>query len=129
MDPFSAYIPMDRRQALVLGKRLPDRMSGSVLFADIVGFTPLSARISAGDTVELLNQIFIAFDEICDHLLVITQGGQGGEASPILTGDGQVVGTSDLRFQTRPSAAVWVGSIDGENNQFRGAIAGMLFGR
>jgi hypothetical protein len=39
--------------------------------------------------------------------------------------DGQVVGTSDLRFDARPSAGVWVGSIDGENNQFRGAIAGM----
>ena len=41
--------------------------------------------------------------------------------------DGQVVGTSDLRFESRPSAAVWIGSIDGENNHFRGAIAGMRF--
>ncbi|MEM7207923.1 MAG: adenylate/guanylate cyclase domain-containing protein [Pseudomonadota bacterium] len=39
----------------------------SVLFADIVGFTPLSARLSAGATVEILNQIFTAFDEICDR--------------------------------------------------------------
>lgn len=39
--------------------------------------------------------------------------------------DGQVVGTSDLRFAPLPSVGVWVGSIDGENNQFRGAIAGL----
>lgn len=39
--------------------------------------------------------------------------------------DGQIIGTSDLRFETRPSAGVWVASIDGENNQFQGAIAGM----
>jgi len=39
--------------------------------------------------------------------------------------DGEVAGTSDLRFQDLPSAGVWVGSIDGENNTFRGAIAGL----
>jgi hypothetical protein len=39
--------------------------------------------------------------------------------------DGQVAGTSELRFQDLPSVGVWVGSIDGENNAFRGAIAGL----
>ena len=39
--------------------------------------------------------------------------------------DGHIAGTSDLRFEVRPSAGVWVGSIDGQNNQFRGAVAGM----
>ena len=46
MNPFSAYIPMDRRQALVLGQTLPDRMYGSVLFADISGFTSLTAALT-----------------------------------------------------------------------------------
>lgn len=39
--------------------------------------------------------------------------------------DGQVQGTSDFRFLDLPSAGVWIGSIDGENNHFTGAIGGM----
>ncbi len=40
----------------------------SVLFADIVGFTPLSARMSPTDLVELLNKVFTAFDGLVDEL-------------------------------------------------------------
>ncbi|MDY6940720.1 MAG: adenylate/guanylate cyclase domain-containing protein [Cyanobacteriota bacterium] len=36
----------------------------TVLFADIVGFTELSAQISATDLVRLLNQIFSEFDKL-----------------------------------------------------------------
>jgi len=39
----------------------------SVLFADIVGFTSMSARLGADRTVKILNQIFTAFDDICDR--------------------------------------------------------------
>lgn len=39
----------------------------TVLFADIVGFTELSARISAHDLVERLNQIFSAFDALTER--------------------------------------------------------------
>ncbi|MBE9040829.1 PAS domain S-box protein [Oscillatoriales cyanobacterium LEGE 11467] len=38
----------------------------TVLFADIVGFTELSAQISATDLVRLLNQVFSAFDKLSE---------------------------------------------------------------
>ena len=38
----------------------------TVLFADIVGFTPLSARLSARELVDLLNQIFSEFDRLAE---------------------------------------------------------------
>jgi adenylate cyclase len=37
-----------------------------VLFADIVGFTQLWSRISPAELVELLNEIFSAFDRLAD---------------------------------------------------------------
>ncbi|NEO85347.1 MAG: DUF3365 domain-containing protein [Spirulina sp. SIO3F2] len=39
----------------------------TVLFADIVGFTPLSASIPPIQLVELLNQIFSEFDQLAEH--------------------------------------------------------------
>ncbi|MEM7222694.1 MAG: adenylate/guanylate cyclase domain-containing protein [Pseudomonadota bacterium] len=39
----------------------------TVLFADIAGFTPMSARLPAGELVEILNLIFSAFDEAAKH--------------------------------------------------------------
>jgi class 3 adenylate cyclase len=39
----------------------------TVLFADIVGFTPLSAIMNPIDLVELLNQIFSGFDMLCEQ--------------------------------------------------------------
>ena len=47
------------------------------------------------------------------------------EDGTVVLVDGRVVGTSTLSFQALPSVGVWLGSIDGEHNQFRGAIAGM----
>ena len=38
----------------------------TVLFADLVGFTPLSASMSPIALVDLLNQIFSAFDRLCE---------------------------------------------------------------
>ncbi len=39
-----------------------DIPAASVLFADIVGFTPMSARMSPAELVGLLNEVFTAFD-------------------------------------------------------------------
>ncbi len=41
----SAYIPQDRLRALARGETLPDRTTGSALFADISGFTPLTEAL------------------------------------------------------------------------------------
>jgi len=39
----------------------------TVLFADIVNFTTLSANISAADLVGMLNRIFMVFDDLCER--------------------------------------------------------------
>ena len=46
MDAFGIYIPRDRRIAEAEGLRLPERSRGSALFADISGFTPLTAALT-----------------------------------------------------------------------------------
>ena len=45
-DRPDAYIPRDRRWALHAGHDLPDRVTGSALFADISGFTPLTEALA-----------------------------------------------------------------------------------
>ncbi|MDM8531285.1 hypothetical protein QUF63_08930 [Anaerolineales bacterium HSG25] len=42
MQASTAYIPIDRRQALERGETLPNRTTGAALFADISGFTQLA---------------------------------------------------------------------------------------
>jgi adenylate cyclase len=42
--------------------------SASVLFADVVDFTPMSAGMSAADLVTLLNRIFTTFDAFVEEL-------------------------------------------------------------
>jgi class 3 adenylate cyclase len=38
----------------------------TILFADIVGFTDLSARLSPAEVVAMLNRLFTAFDDLAD---------------------------------------------------------------
>ena len=64
--------------------------SVSVLFVDLVGFTPLAARLGPEHAVELLNEIFTAFDRLADrhHVEKIKTLGDGymavaGAPSPV----------------------------------------------
>src|SRR5438132_819966 len=62
------YVPMDRRQALAHGETLPNLAAGSVLSADISGFTALTeelarvwgARRGAEELARHLNAIYDA---------------------------------------------------------------------
>ncbi len=73
MESLLAFIPEDRRLALAQGRDLPDRTEGSVLFADISGFTPLTAALALELGVqrgaeEVLNQINPVFEAIIARL-------------------------------------------------------------
>ena len=73
MESLLAFIPEDRRLALAAGEELPDRASGSVLFADISGFTPLTAALAQELGVqrgaeEVLNQINPVYEAIIAEL-------------------------------------------------------------
>jgi class 3 adenylate cyclase len=46
MNALSAFIPSDRRRALFAGVALPAVIGGAALFADISGFTPLTAALA-----------------------------------------------------------------------------------
>lgn len=63
-------LPRSIAQALKEGpKTIAERYEGaSVLFADVVDFTPMSADMPPEDLVELLNEVFTYFDEVADEL-------------------------------------------------------------
>ena len=46
LEALAAYLPMDRRQAIARGCELPEVSVGTVLFADISGFTPLTEALA-----------------------------------------------------------------------------------
>ncbi len=66
MENLETYLPQDRRAALARGETLPDRALGSVLFADISGFTPLTEaytralgiRRGAEELTRQLNRVY-----------------------------------------------------------------------
>ena len=68
IQSFVSYIPMDHRLALADGATLGHRASGAVLFADISGFTPLTALLytelgpqrGAEELDRILNHVFEA---------------------------------------------------------------------
>ena len=42
--------------------------SATVLFTDIVGFTPLASKSTPKEVFEFLDRLYIAFDEVLDDL-------------------------------------------------------------
>jgi CheY-like chemotaxis protein/class 3 adenylate cyclase len=70
-EPLSVYLPMDRRQALAAGEALPTQAQGTVLVADLTGFTRLTALFAqelggqrgAEEMTRLINQVFGALVE------------------------------------------------------------------
>ncbi|GIW24276.1 tetratricopeptide repeat protein [Meiothermus sp.] len=46
MEALSVYLPMDRQQALIQGRSLPDRSRGAALSVDISGFTSLTEKLA-----------------------------------------------------------------------------------
>jgi class 3 adenylate cyclase len=53
-----------KQQVGIIADRVDDV---SVLFSDLVGFTPLSLRMAPTELVELLNRVFSGFDELADR--------------------------------------------------------------
>ncbi len=73
METPAAYIPMDRLQALARGATLPDRVTGSALFADISGFTPLTEALTRElgpqrGSEELTHQINLVYAALIETL-------------------------------------------------------------
>ncbi|MCB0158982.1 MAG: AAA family ATPase, partial [Caldilineaceae bacterium] len=68
VDELLAYVPMDRRHALVRDIDLPDRTTGAALFADISGFTRLTEELvhalgpqrGVEELIQTINQVYAA---------------------------------------------------------------------
>ena len=75
IELLATYLPMDRRQALATGAGLPEDATGSVLLADISGFTPLTealveglgARRGAEELTKLLNAVYTGLASRVHH--------------------------------------------------------------
>lgn len=60
-------VPIARRLRTEPGAIAESAEAVSVLFSDIVGFTPVSEALSAQDLVQLLDTMFREFDTLCDQ--------------------------------------------------------------
>ncbi|MBK8984874.1 MAG: AAA family ATPase [Chloroflexi bacterium] len=66
MNPLATFLPLDRRIALAADRLMPDRVQGAALFADISGFTPLTAVLAqelgphrgAEELIRQLNRVY-----------------------------------------------------------------------
>ena len=109
-EPLSVYLPMDRRQALVHGVTLPESSSGSVLFADISGFTPMTETLAkelgrkrgAEELTRILNQVYGALIEIVHQFHGSVVGFSGDAITCFFDGDeGLLAVAAGLTMQKR----------------------------
>lgn len=121
LEALAAYVPEDRRAELAGGPSLPTRASGSVLFADISGFTQLTSRLSqvlgtrrgAEEVPSHLNRVY---DALIGH--VRSCGGSViGFAGDAITcwfagDDGRRAATAGLNMQNSMSRFTNVGITD-----------------
>jgi len=73
MDVLSTFLPNDRRHALAEGRPLPDRATGAALFADISGFTALTAALrrelgARRGAEEIIHHIDVVFTDLIDRI-------------------------------------------------------------
>ena len=62
-------LPREVSEALKSGRRTiaADYESASILFADVVGFTPMSSAMTPLQLVDLLNEVFLCFDALIER--------------------------------------------------------------
>jgi class 3 adenylate cyclase len=85
MEAFSAYLPVDRRQALARGQTLPQEAHGAVLIADVSSFTSLTETLvarfgrqaGAEELSHLLNDVYrlLTAEVVRYHGSVISSAG------------------------------------------------------
>jgi CheY-like chemotaxis protein len=117
-----AYLPMDRRQALARGTALPEQQHGAAIFADISGFSALTAALAqelgmqrgAEEITRQLNRVYgVLVDEVHrSHGSVIGFSGDAitcwfGDASfefAVLSSQLTAPETQNSELKTRPQA-------------------------
>lgn len=98
------YLPQDRLRAVAQGRTLPDRCTGTALFADITGFTALTEALRArhGERrgiEELMLRVNAAYDA-----LITEVEGQGGSVISF-AGDAITCWFDDTQGPAAPRAA------------------------
>ena len=119
-------LPKDTAKILKRGQQtIADHYEeASVLFADMVGFTPLSARLKPVEMVELMNEIFTYFDSLLDKY----------EVEKIRTiGDNYMVASGVPRAHPNHAAALVRMALDmrgylAENTLLKGESVNFRFG-
>jgi len=109
MDLGTAYIPTDRLQAMARGEALPEFATGTALFADVSGFTPLTESLieiygPKRGPEELSNYLNIVYD------LLLAEVQRYGGSVISFAGDAITCWFDNAFTVTRPALAALVRS-------------------